>query len=347
MTNFEGIGALREKEYAELIREWKNHPDPVRDTGLAQAARATCDQSYGKQVFIRGLIEVSSYCKQNCLYCGLRRGNRKADRYRLTKEQILACCHIGQELGFHSFVLQGGEDEHFTDHEVCNLVTEIKELVPGCAITLSLGEKEKASYKAFFEAGADRYLLRHETANGDHFSRLHPTPQTFASRRECLYNLKEIGFQTGAGFMVGSPWQTPETLAEDLVFLRELQPHMVGIGPFIPHEDTPLGGYPAGSAEETLRMLGLVRLLLPKAMLPATTALGSIHPAGREMGLLSGANVVMPNLSPPEVRDAYSIYNGKLKTGPEAAENLAKLEDRINGIGLEPCLGRGDYNTMG
>lgn len=344
MMDFSGLNALTKKELAALLQEWKQNANPLRDAALARAGRKTCEDAYGKNVFIRGLIEQSSHCTQNCHYCGLRRENTHAQRYRLPQDSILRCCHMGKQLGFNSFVLQGGEDPFFTDAIMCRIVARIKEEIPGVAVTLSLGERSAASYRALWNAGADRYLLRHETANSAHFAKLHPYPQTLKRRQECLYSLKEIGFQTGAGFMVGSPWQTNATLADDLLFLQEFEPHMVGVGPFIPHGDTPLGAYPAGAFEETLRMISLVRLMLPGAMLPATTALGSIHKnGGREAGLLAGANVVMPNLTPPQFREAYSIYQGKLATGPEAAENLQKLKEQIESVGLVPNLGRGDF----
>ncbi len=309
----------------------------------AALARSATEERFGDGVFIRGLIECSNYCANDCLYCGIRRSNRGAERYRLAKEQALSCCAAGAGLGFRTFVLQGGEDAYFTDAVLADWIRAIKAAHPDCALTLSLGERTRASYETLFAAGADRYLLRHETADAAHYARLHPPGQTLASRMECLRDLRAIGFQTGCGFMVGSPGQTPETLAEDLLFLARFRPAMVGLGPFIPHRDTPFAGEPAGSVELTLFLLSLVRLLLPGALLPATTALGSLAEDGRERGLLAGANVVMPNLSPREVRGKYLLYDNKLSSAAEAAENLAELRQRLAGIGRRVVVARGDY----
>lgn len=306
------------------------------------SAEALRDLHYGRRVFLRGLIEFTSYCKNNCYYCGLRRDNKKAERYRLTREQILECCDYGASLGFRTFVLQGGEDGRFTDYDLCSIVEAIKKAHPDCAVTLSLGERSYGSYKALRESGADRYLLRHETATSEHYSMLHPDELTLEERKRCLHDLKSLGFQVGAGFMVGSPYQTAENLAADLLFLYELQPQMVGIGPFIPHRDTPFGGEPSGSLELTLFMLALTRLILPKVLLPATTALGTIASDGRERGVLAGANVVMPNLSPVEVRKKYLLYNDKLCSGDETAEHIRELEARFARIGCTLDMSRGD-----
>lgn len=312
---------------------------------LASRARETADMIYGKKVYIRGLIEFTNYCKNDCLYCGIRRSNRCTDRYRLTEEQILSCCAAGYELGFRTFVLQGGEDPYFTDEKVCSLVAAIKKEHPDCAVTLSIGEKERASYQAYFDAGADRYLLRHETANREHYEKLHPAEMTLENRKRCLWDLKEIGYQTGCGFMVGSPYQTIQTIYDDLQFIRELQPEMVGIGPFIPQRDTPFGNEAAGTMEMTLRLLSIIRLIHPHVLLPATTALGTIHPKGREKGILAGANVVMPNLSPVDVRDKYKLYDNKICTGDEAAECRFCMQKRMETIGYEVVTERGDYKT--
>ena len=301
------------------------------------------DQVYGKRVFIRGLIEFTNYCRCDCRYCGIRRSNRKASRYRLTKEEILGCCEAGYELGFRTFVLQGGEDPYFTDERVVELITAIKGRFPDCALTLSIGEKPRESYAAFRQAGADRYLLRHETANEAHYELLHPKEQTLKNRMECLKNLKKLGYQTGAGIMVGSPGQTIDCLIDDLVYLTELQPEMVGIGPFIPHHDTPFRDEPAGSVKLTLYLLGLVRLLLPGVLLPATTALGTAAEGGRELGVKAGANVVMPNLSPENVREKYLLYDNKIHTGKEAAECLGALKESMAAIGYEVVVDRGDF----
>ncbi len=310
---------------------------------LRQKAQMTAIQSFGKNIYIRGLIELSSYCKNDCLYCGIRRSNRNAVRYRLSKEQILSCCETGFALGFRTFVLQGGEDPYYTDERMCDIVGTIKSLYPECAVTLSLGERSAESYKRLYDAGADRYLLRHETANPDHYARLHPSSMSRKNRVDCLYELKRIGYQTGAGFMVGSPYQTYENLAEDLLFINELQPQMCGIGPFIPHRDTEFAQKPQGSLRLTLTLLSLIRLMQPKILLPATTALGTITPKGRELGILHGANVVMPNLSPQEHREDYALYDNKICTGHEAAECINCLSLRLKSIGYQIVTDRGDY----
>lgn len=310
---------------------------------MREEAVKVCQKTYGNQVFIRGLIEFTNFCKNDCYYCGIRRSNSHADRYRLTKEQMLDCCANGYELGFRTFVLQGGEDGYFTDDKICDLVSVIKEKYPDCAVTLSIGEKSKESYKRYFDAGADRYLLRHETADEAHYKKLHPEEMSLAHRKQCLWDLKEIGYQVGCGFMVGSPGQTVETLYEDLQFIRELQPHMVGIGPFISQKDTPFADKASGTMEQTLKLLAIIRLIQPHVLLPATTALGTIHPKGRELGILSGANVVMPNLSPVNVREKYKLYDNKICTGDEAAECRYCMENRMKSIGYEVAVSRGDY----
>lgn len=310
---------------------------------MREEAVKVCQKTYGNQVFIRGLIEFTNFCKNDCYYCGIRRSNSQADRYRLTKEQMLDCCANGYELGFRTFVLQGGEDGYFTDDKICDLVSAIKEKYPDCAVTLCIGEKSKESYKRYFDAGADRYLLRHETADEAHYKKLHPEEMSLAHRKQCLWDLKEIGYQVGCGFMVGSPGQTVETLYEDLQFIRELQPHMVGIGPFISQKDTPFADKASGTMEQTLKLLAIIRLIQPHVLLPATTALGTIHPKGRELGILSGANVVMPNLSPVNVREKYKLYDNKICMGDEAAECRYCMENRMKSIGYEVAVSRGDY----
>lgn len=310
---------------------------------LLSAACETRNQIYGNRVFYRGLIEFTNYCKNNCYYCGIRRDNASVQRYRLSKEQILQCCHSGYALGFRTFVLQGGEDPDYSVSMICDIVSSIKNAFPDCAVTLSIGEYEEDSYRRFFHAGADRYLLRHETADAQHYKKLHPPSLSLEHRKRCLYLLKEIGFQVGAGFMVGSPFQTKECLTEDLLFLQELRPHMVGLGPFIPHHETPLRAYPAGTLQETLKMIAIVRLLLPEVLLPATTALGTISPQGRELGLSAGANVVMPNLSPVAVRKSYALYDNKICMGDEAAECLTCLRTRLQEYGFSLAEGRGDH----
>ncbi len=298
---------------------------------------------YGKDIYIRGLIEFTNHCKNNCYYCGIRNGNRRASRYRLSHSQILGCCQAGYELGFRTFVLQGGEDPWFTDGMLTDIIRDMKAHYPDCAVTLSLGERSADSYRLLYAAGADRYLLRHETADEAHYRKLHPKNLSLENRKACLRNLKEIGYQVGAGFMVGSPGQTLECLTKDLLFLQELAPHMVGIGPFLSHQDTPFADEPNGSLELTLFLLALIRLMLPKVLLPATTALGTLHPDGRRLGILSGCNVVMPNLSPSGVREKYLLYDHKIATGLEAAESVDLLKKQMEEIGYRIVCGRGDF----
>lgn len=309
---------------------------------LSEKARLRCDEEYGKKVYIRGLIEFSSYCRNDCLYCGLRRSNKNARRYRLSREEIIGCCEKGYELGFRTFVLQGGEDGFYSDDLFCEIIKGIKDNFPDTAVTLSLGERSYDSYKRLFDAGADRYLLRHETADSEHYGRLHPKELTLEHRISCLKQLKEIGYQTGCGFMVGSPYQTVDCIVKDLRFIKDFQPQMVGIGPFIPHKDTPFREEKAGTLELTLFLLSVIRLLLPKVLLPATTALGTISPTGREQGIKAGANVVMPNLSPVGVREKYSLYDNKICTGEEAAECVECLRKRVSSAGGELVVDRGD-----
>lgn len=309
---------------------------------LFQKARETRHRHYGHDIFVRGLIEISNCCQNDCLYCGIRRSNHKATRYRLTSDEILECCSAGYQLGFRTFVLQGGEDLSFTDDKIVALIREIKQRFPDCAVTLSIGEKSHESYLRYFEAGTDRYLLRHETANAAHYAQLHPAEMSHARRMDCLRSLKAIGYQTGTGFMVGSPFQTTDNIVEDLLFMADFKPEMVGIGPFISHHDTPFAQQPGGTVELTLYLLAIIRLLLPKALLPATTALGTIDPDGREKGILAGANVIMPNLSPQSVRQKYMIYDNKLSSGLEAAEYLNQLKETIQSIGYQIIESRGD-----
>lgn len=308
-----------------------------------ELARQIAQAVYGRDIFVRGLIEFTNYCKNDCYYCGIRRSNQKADRYRLTREELLSCCHHGHELGFRTFVLQGGEDGFYSDDWFVETIRQIKRAYPDCALTLSVGERSYDSYKRFYEAGADRYLLRHETADRQHYEKLHPGELSFSHRKECLYALKEIGYQVGCGFMVESPHQTVETLAEDMLFIHDLKPHMIGIGPFIPHKDTPFHEQPQGSLEKTLFLISLLRIMEKHALIPATTALGTIHPKGRELGILLGANVLMPNLSPVSVRKKYALYDNKICTGEEAAECKNCLEKRIESIGYKIVCERGDY----
>ena len=330
---------LSEAEYAALIRQAGN-PETTRL--LAEEAVRLRKLYYGNKVYTRGLIEFTNYCKNDCYYCGIRKGNHKAERYRLTKEEILDCCEQGHELGFRTFVLQGGEDAYYTKERMTEIIRSIKDRYPDCAITLSIGEKSYEAYQAFRKAGADRYLLRHETADDAHYRTLHPAGMSLAVRKQCLYDLKELGYQVGAGFMVGSPGQTAEHLARDLIFLKELNPHMVGIGPFIPHHDTIYAKEKEGSVELTLFLLSVIRILLPKVLLPATTALGTLDPQGREKGLAVGANVVMPNLSPLKNRKQYELYAHKICTGEEAAECRECLARRVESVGYRLVNERGD-----
>lgn len=335
------IRSMTLKEIAEYIEQYKR----TADLNIRRAAADVRDKEYGKRVFVRGLIEFTNYCKNNCLYCGIRRDNNNVHRYRLSEGDIIGCVKEGVSLGFSTFVLQGGEDKYFSDKRLCSLVYSIKNISPDCAVTLSVGERSYESYKALKSAGADRYLLRHETADKNHYEKLHPHDMSFENRIKCLYELKELGYQVGAGFMVGSPYQTSECLAKDLIFLKELEPHMVGIGPFIAQHDSPFSKMNNGTVELTLTMLSLVRLMLPKTLLPATTALGTIDQKGREKAFDCGANVVMPNLSPSEHRRDYSLYDNKLCTGAESAERLTELKELINNAGYEMDMSRGDSLT--
>ena len=316
---------------------------PGFDEYISEKARKVREAYYGKAVYLRGLIEISNICRNNCYYCGIRSGNTNCERYRLSKEQILTCCDVGYELGFRTFVMQGGEDPFYTDELIVSIIRDIKKKYTDCAVTLSLGEFEKESYQKFFDAGADRYLLRHETADKAHYEMLHPAGMSFEHRMKCLRDLKEIGYQVGTGMMVGSPYQTAEHLVKDLRFLKEFKPHMVGMGPFIPHHDTRYADCTAGTVEMTVRLLAIIRLLLPDVLLPATTALGTIDPVGREKGLLAGANVIMPNLSPADVRAKYLLYDNKKVAGDEAAEAVREMEKRIASVGYEAVVARGDH----
>ncbi len=350
MQGGENISALIDKlpeGYHPSEQEWQFLIAGEYDRNLLYTkADEVRRKQYGTDIYIRGLIEISNYCKNDCLYCGIRRSNLHARRYRLSEEDILACCEQGYGLGFRTFVLQGGEDVCFTTEWVAEIVQCIKEKYPDCAVTLSLGERERADYEVWYRAGADRYLLRHETASKEHYQKLHPPEITYEHRMQCLRDLKQIGYQTGCGFMVGSPFQGTEELIADMKFLQEFRPHMVGIGPFIPHHDTPFGAYEQGSLTRTLTMIALTRLVLPETLLPATTALGTIHPQGRELGLKAGANVVMPNLSPPAVRGQYSLYDNKRCTGDEAVEGLEELKQCAEDIGYQVVVDRGDSHVQ-
>ena len=329
---------LDETEFADLIKTYTKD-DFITAQEIAREIRK---EVYGTKVYIRGLIELSSYCAKDCYYCGIRRSNTHAARYRLTPSEVISCCRKGYELGFRTFVLQGGEDAYYTDELLISMMREIKEVFPDCAITLSLGERCFMSYKKLKLAGADRYLLRHETANPDHYGRLHPKEQTWEKRLQCLKNLKNLGYQVGTGFMVGSPGQTDDDLAKDMVLLSEMNPEMVGIGPFIPHQDTRFRDEAHGSVEKTLFLLSLIRIMLPGTLIPSTTSLSSVDNKGREKGILSGANVIMPNLSPLEVREKYLLYDHKAYLGDEASESLENLKVSMNKIGYNVTIHRGD-----
>ncbi|MDR0847387.1 MAG: [FeFe] hydrogenase H-cluster radical SAM maturase HydE [Lactobacillales bacterium] len=322
----------------EILWHIQNHSDE-----LLLEARRLKEHYYGDRVFMRGLIEFSNICKNDCLYCGIRRSNAEIARYRLSEEDILASCRLADELGYKTFVMQSGEDAYFDDEKMVSVVEKVRAEFPEHAITLSLGERSKESYKRLFDAGADRYLLRHETATDSHYAKLHPKEMSLENRKKCLYELKEIGYQVGAGLMVGSPFQTDEDLVRDIRFLEELDPAMVGIGPFISHKDTPFKDFPNGSVDKTIRMVALTRLALPKALIPATTAVATLHPLGRERALLAGANVLMPNVSPMDVRKKYMLYDNKICTDDRADQCRNCSEGRVESLKMHIDLGRGDY----
>ncbi len=344
-SNQERIVLLRENRTLERedLRELLRSLTAEDEAFLYLQARQVCEEHYHRAVYLRGLIEFSNYCRNDCYYCGIRRSNRNARRYRLTQEEILSCASRGYDLGFRTIVLQSGEDLTYKDEDLCRIIEGIKRRHPDCAVTLSIGEKSRESYQRYYDAGADRYLLRHETYDPVHYRYLHPSELTIENRIRCLMDLKEIGYQTGCGIMVGSPGQTLDHVLDDLYFMARFRPHMVGIGPFIPHKDTPFSDRKSGSLKDTLCLLSLVRLMLPKVLLPATTALGTIDPQGREKGILAGANVIMPNLSPPDVRGKYLLYDGKICTGDEAAECRSCMEQRMDRIGYHVETCRGDW----
>lgn len=330
--------SFSDREIREILEQYTDE----QEESLFRRADQVRRRYYGRDVYIRGLIEFTNYCKNNCYYCGIRNGNRQAQRYRLEPDEILACCREGYALGFRTFVLQGGEDPFISDDWVCGVVSAIRSRYPDCAVTLSIGEKERASYEAYYKAGATRYLLRHETADSIHYSKLHPSSMSLENRKRCLYELKDIGYQVGSGFMVGSPYQTVDSIIQDLQFLQDLMPDMIGIGPYISHAQTPFCDCSNGTLSQTIRLIAVLRLMFPYALIPATTALGTIHPQGRELGLKAGANVVMPNLSPAGVREKYELYDNKLCTGEEAAQCRGCLEQRVNEAGYRIVTARGD-----
>ena len=346
MNNRELIDLLH-REHRLTGAQWAQILSSYNQEDLDYAmslAREIATSNFGKTIYFRGIVEFSNICKNDCYYCGIRCSNRNISRYRLTPEDILQCCQEGYEAGFRTFVLQGGEDGWFRDDRMCQIVRDIKARYPDCAVTLSLGERSRESYQALYDAGADRYLLRHETADPDHYAVLHPAHQTLANRMRCLQDLKEIGYQTGCGIMVGSPGQTVKSLTEDMLFMQDFQPQMVGVGPFLPHQDTPFREESAGSVELTLLILALCRIMLPRVLMPATTALGTADSDGRKMGVLAGCNVIMPNLSPAEVRKKYMLYDNKAGTDLTAAQGIALLRQQMQEIGYDVVVGRGDFS---
>lgn len=341
----DNIAYNRNISYDDLVLILQKGDKDILDY-LMKLGRLAADNVYGKKVYVRGLVEFTNYCKNDCYYCGIRCSNSEVTRYRLSKEEILECADAGYNYGIRTIVLQGGEDLSFSDDDICEIVSGIKNSHCDMAITLSIGEKDKESFKAYYDAGADRYLLRHETANNNHYKKLHPEKMSLENRIRCLYDLKEIGYQVGCGFMVGSPYQTYNTIYEDLMFIKNFKPHMVGIGPFVPHHNTPFKDMKSGSMEDTLKLLAIIRLLSPEVLLPATTALGTIDKRGRELGIMAGANVVMPNLSPIGIRKDYQLYDNKICTGDESAECMKCLSMRMNSIGYELVTDRGDSKVI-
>lgn len=336
--------ALQPEQYHHLLTHAPTHASTLEY--LQQQAREVAHLHFGNQIYIRGLIEVSNCCRNDCYYCGIRRSNTRVERYRLSKQAILDCCQEGHRLGFRTFVLQGGEDPALTTDRMVEVVEAIRGQFPDCAITLSLGEKSHQSYQRLFDAGANRYLLRHETYNPNHYNLLHPSPLTISQRLECLHHLQRIGFQTGTGIMVGSPGQTVDDLVADVLFIQQFNPQMIGIGPFLPHSHTPFAHHKAGSLTLTLTLLSLFRLMHPTALIPSTTALATLTPDGRQQGILSGANVVMPNLSPPDTRSKYELYNNKASLGAEAAQGLQLLQQQLQAIGYQLSTSRGDFHPL-
>lgn len=313
------------------------------EEAVFEKARAVSDRHFHKKIYVRGLIEFSNYCHNNCYYCGIRRDNDEVARYRLTAEEMEAAVAVGAQAGFQTFVLQGGEDAYFTDERLADWLRRIKKIQPGCAITLSVGERSRESYARLKEAGADRFLLRHETYDPEHYKKLHPKEMDRDRRLACLYELKALGYQVGSGFMVGSPYQSTENLVEDFMFLQKLQPAMIGIGPYVRHHATPFRDFENGSVELTAMCIAILRLLFPTANIPSTTAMQTLAADGRNRGILAGANVFMPNLSPPRVRESYALYDNKAAFALEAAENLRDLKAQIAELGYEIVMSRGDF----
>ena len=309
---------------------------------LMSQARKMSQEQFGTGIYLRGLIELSNVCRNDCLYCGIRCSNRDVTRYTLTHEQVLASCEQGYQLGFRTFVLQGGEWSEERSQWIADIIAAIRQGWPDCAITLSLGEHPRETYALWREAGADRYLLRHETHNERLYSLLHPQGMTLQHRLQCLDWLKELGYQVGAGIMVGSPFQTLNSIVEDIQYLISFKPHMIGIGPFIPQHDTPFARFPAGNVDLTARLYAILRLAVPTALIPTTTAMATLTPDGRLKGILAGANVVMPNLSPEDLRAYYALYDNKAALGAESAQGIKKLADELATIGYHIDWSRGD-----
>ena len=310
---------------------------------IMQTARNITDAIYGKKIYIRGLIEFTNYCKNDCFYCGIRSSNFGIERYRLSMEEVLKCCERGYKLGLRSFVIQGGEDMSYKDDFYIEVIQKLKQYYPDSAVALSIGERSYDSYKSYKDAGADRYLLRHETASREHYGKLHPPKMSYDNRMECLRMLKSLGYQTGCGIMVGSPFQTRDNLVEDIIFMHSFKPEMIGIGPFIPCASTPFEQYSKGSVDDTLMVIALMRILCPNVLMPSTTALGSADKQGRIRGLMAGCNVVMVNISPALQRVKYNLYNNKAVTAFDAIEDVAHIKQEISEAGFEFCNQRGDY----
>lgn len=346
MNNRELIDKLN-RDKSLSFEEWHTLLSSFTDEDREYAAvlaNKIAKENFGNNVYFRGIIEFTNYCKNDCLYCGIRCSNKEVNRYRLTEDEILECCDEGYLLGYRTFVLQGGEDPYWDDEKMVKLVKAIRSRFPDCAITLSLGERSRESYEKLYEAGADRYLLRHETADAEHYAKLHPQNLKLENRMRCLNDLKEIGYQTGCGMMIGSPYQTTENIVKDMMYIAEFKPHMIGIGPFLPHKDTPFRDEEAGCTTLTLFILSLCRIMLPDVLLPSTTALGTLQGDGRKLGVLAGCNVVMPNLSPLSVRKKYMLYDNKVGTDDDAKHGIEKLKAQMNEIGYQVHVGRGDFH---
>ena len=306
---------------------------------LRRSARRLADEFFGRQVFLRGLIEFSNNCRRDCLYCGLRASNRRLERYRLTADEIVAQARLIKANDVPTVVLQSGEDPGFRVPELCAIVRRII-AATGLVVTLSTGEFAPGEYRALRAAGASRYLLRHETANPELYARLHPG-DTLGERLACLASLNTCGFEVGDGFLIGLPGQTPQDLLADLELLAHLEIEMAGIGPFIANPDTPMAALPNGSVEVSLNLIALIRHLLPGCNIPATTALDSLCETGWEQGLAAGANVVMPNLTPTRVKSQYRLYPGKRVLAQDPVECLRRARERLLAAGYVPSKAPG------